>query len=105
MFEIVMLEHSNSEGRRGRPGSVIAPKSGLRPPVLKVTLPLSVVQIALLSSAEPEGVASRTLRGHSELRWLAHLGLLCTEDGAKHRLTEAGRRLLSRDVSGSPACA
>lgn len=54
-------------------------------------------QLALLSSAEPAGVAARTIRAHSELRWLAHLGLLCTDDGARHRLTDAGRLRLAGD--------
>jgi len=58
---------------------------------------LNHVQLALLSSAEPAGVAARTIRAHSELRWLAHLGLLCTDDGAKHRLTDAGRLRLASD--------
>ena len=59
-------------------------------PVAHVTLPLNADQIALLCSAEPGGVAARTLKGHSELRWLAHLGLLSTDDGARHRLNRRG---------------
>ena len=70
-----------------------------------VTLPLNADQVALLCSAEPGGVAARTLRGHSELRWLAHLGLLSTDDGARHRLTEAGRRRIARDPTEIPSCA
>jgi hypothetical protein len=58
---------------------------------------LNHVQLCLLSSAEPAGVAARTIRAHSELRWLAHLGLLCTDDGSRHCLTDAGRLRLASD--------
>lgn len=63
--------------------------------------PLSRRQIALLAEAESSGVAARTMRAHSELRWLEHLGLLSTRDGARHELTDSGRRALMGVMLGA----
>lgn len=115
MFKIVMSNHGNGRARVPTarelrqdarvPGPWLAVFFNRLFTVAHVMLPLNADQIALLCAAEPEGLAARTLRAHSELRWLAHLGLLSTDDGARHRLTEAGLRRIARDPAQISACA
>jgi hypothetical protein len=82
-------------------GLALGAEDACRPSAVTRDSPaLNHVQLALLSSAEPTGVAARTIRAHSELRWLAHLGLLCSDDGANYLLTDSGRlRLASAEFA------
>ena len=63
--------------------------------------PLTDLQLALLAKTASSAVAASTLRTHSELRWLEHLGLVALDGSGRFAITADGLARLAGEAEDS----
>ena len=62
---------------------------------------LTASQLALLAKTASGSMSASTLRAHSELRWLEHLGLVELDDDGRFAITADGLARLAGEATDS----
>lgn len=63
--------------------------------------PLTPNQFALLARVEAAALSASTLRTHSELRWLEHLGLVAVNRDGRFAITADGLARMAGEAGNS----